>query len=319
MRYSLLSRFRGCWLGAALGGIYNSHSSPQLFQWRRLAVLGAESLIEQGRFEPEDWCARFSAEFPNLNAKDSVFPEEALITSVPVALFYHENEIKLRQNLLALVKILPESIGQDRVLAMGYAIAQSLNEKLNPATLIPQLISFLRVPSQLAQDLTLVQTFLEQGSSLGVVATQIQQQGTQLNSGLALALYCFLSTAEDYRLSVARAAQTGAQGFAGCSSGDSRAQAQSQITATLTGALSGAHNSTVGIPASLRMVMPRSDTVLADWGMNMTTQMLELADKLLAAWSGVYGQSQRSSIPTQIAALSAPRVILLPRSGLHPR
>ncbi|MBV9388094.1 MAG: ADP-ribosylglycohydrolase family protein, partial [Chroococcidiopsidaceae cyanobacterium CP_BM_ER_R8_30] len=300
-RYSLLSRFRGCWLGAALGGSYYPSDSLQIVICYRLAVLGAESLIELGKFEPEDWCVRFSGEFPNFNTKDSVFSGEALIASIPVALFYHEDEVKLRQNLLALVKILPESIGQDGVLAMGYAIAQSLKEKLNPATLIPKIISFLKAPSQLTQDLALVQACLEQGSSLRIIATQIQ--GTQLSHSLALALYCFLSTVEDYRLSVLRATQIGIQ---------------SQITATLTGALSGSYNSTVGIPSPLQMVASRSDTALADWGMNTTTQMLKLADKLLAVWSGAYS-NQQSSVLTQIAAISDPRSILLPCSGLRPR
>lgn len=294
MRYSLLTRFRGCWLGALLGGIYSFDTSGQMVRGY-MAVAGAESLIKLGRFEPEDWYMRFSGN-PNLGTKDS-FIEEALIASIPVALFYHEDEIKLRQNLLALVKIWSaELVGQDEVLAVGYTLSQSLKEKIHPATLIPQIISFLGTPSRMAQDLARVQTYLEQGSGLEIVATEFQQPEMLQRSRVALALYCFLSTAEDYRLSILRAARIDAR----------------QITATLTGAISGAHNGTVGIPASsLQIVLSRSETALAAWSMDIT-QMLELADRLLAVWSGVYSQSQGASGLTQIAAIAAPKVMRLP-------
>ncbi len=385
MRYSLLSRFRGCLIGAALGGIYGSDESEELAIWGRMAILGAESLIELGRFDPNDWRQRFCSEFPNLDAvnaapgvlekfaehRDPALPfdfsllkkprplppthnggrvsasfaehrdpalsfnfsplekfatpgdpassnfslprretvdtmncsaQGALIVSLPVSLFYHENEIILRQHLLSLAKIwYDEPVSRDGALAIGYAIAQSLQEKLNPFTLIPKTITFLgKSPSRLAEDLAQVQILLQQGSGLER-AVQMHRRKAQLSSSIALAFYCFLSNLEDWRLSTSRAARTGEQ---------------SQITTTITGALSGAYNSTSGIPAPLRTVLSVSGTEpLTGWGMITAAQMLELSDNLLAIWSGVYDQAQQSNVLTPVAAIAAPQVMRARHEG----
>ena len=319
MRYSLLSRFRGCLIGAVLGGIYGDQS--ELAVWGKMAVLGAESLIELGRFDLDNWRQRFYSEFPNLNEVNTApgvlekpsfnsFSQErldamnystqgALIVTLPLALFYHENEITLRQHLLSLLKIWrDEPVVRDGVLAIGYAIAQSLQEKLNPSTLIPKTITFLgESPSQLAQELAQVQILLEQGSGLER-AVEMHRQ-TQPSSSIALTFYCFLSTLEDWRLSTLRAAQTGEQ---------------TQIMTAITGALSGAYNSTSGIPAPLRMVLSRPTEPLTAWGMTTAAQMLELADNLLAIWSGAYDQAQQLNTLTPVAAIAAPLMRLRRRS-----
>jgi len=384
MRYSLLSRFRGCLIGAALGSIYGSDESEELAIWGRMAILGAESLIELGGFDPNDWHQRFCSEFPNLDAVNAapgvlekprplppthnggrvsasfatpsgftVAPggnphdradspgdpassnfsplekfatpgdpassnfslprretvdtincsaQGALIVSLPVSLFYHENEIILRQHLLSLAKIwYDEPVSRDGALAIGYAIAQSLQEKLNPFTLIPKTITFLgKSPSRLVEDLAQVQILLQQGSGLER-AIQMHRRQAQPSSSIALAFYCFLSNLEDWRLSTLRAARTGEQ---------------SQITTTITGALSGAYNSTSGIPAPLRTVLSVSGTEpLTGWGMTTAAQMLELSGNLLAIWSGVYDQAQQSNVLTPVAAIAAPQVMRARHEG----
>ncbi len=300
MRYSLLSRFRGCLIGAILGGIHGSRESEELDIWGRIVVLGAESLIELGRFDLGNWRQRFYSEFPNLNMNYST--QGALIVSLPVSLFYHENEIILRQHLLSLAKIwYDEPVSRDGALAIGYAIAQSLQEKLNPFTLIPKTIAFLgKSPSRLVEELAQVQILLQQGSGLER-AVQMHRRQAQPSSSIALAFYCFLSNLEDWRLSTLRAARTGEQ---------------SQITTIITGALSGAYNSTSGIPAPLRTVLSLSGTEpLTAWGMTTPAQMLELSDNLLAIWSGVYDQAQQSNVLTPVAAIAAPQVMRARHEG----
>lgn len=106
MRYSPISRFRGTLLGAFLGeslatGDIQSQSYLDL---ERMAVLGTESLIALGRLDLDDWIARQQQESLHLAATDDICIKIILAT-LPVALFFHENPIKLRQNLLDVLKI----------------------------------------------------------------------------------------------------------------------------------------------------------------------------------------------------------------------
>lgn len=296
MRYSLSSRFRGTLLGAAIGLNRNNTVIPKSFsdatelkqsaqqskfKVESLAVISAESLIALGRFDADDWhdCTKKLTE----NIKN--YPPTAILATLPIALFYHENEIKLRQNLqLALVALGQDDlIIQDGALAVGYAIAQSLKEKLNGVTLIEQTITFLGTQTQISQQLVQVQTLLKQQASLEQAVTQLSKD-SQSTTAIALAFYCFLSTLEDFRLSVVRAAQT---------------SHQSQLTTAIAGALSGAYNSVSAIPISWRLA---DDASLAGG----ETEILQLSDSLVAAWSGVYNQAIH---PSEVTAIAAPRVI----------
>ena len=185
---------------------------------------------------------------------------------------------------------------RDSALAVGYVIAQSLTEKLNPTNLIAQTIAFLGEPGTLlAQQMTQVQTLLEQGAGLEKAVKQLSRDVP--TTPIAMAFYCFLSTIEDLRLSVLRAAQT---------------ECQPQITTAVTGALSGAYNSVVGIPASLRLAPFRTASNPLDvWGVATEAEMLHLADSLLAVWSGMYGWTTHSVRMTPVQAIAAPRVTRL--------
>lgn len=305
MRYSLCSRFRGTLLGAAVGEMVGTpaFSVKADCQWERLAVLGTQSLIRLGRFDVEDWRDTFDKNLilrqshasSEQNAMDRA-STKAILATIPLVLFYHENEIKLRQNVQQVMEVWQDDpVNRNGALAVGYAMLQALTEKLNSSELIPQIIAFLGEPqTQLGQDLVQVQTLLEQGSGLERAISQLVRNA-QPSTPIALAFYCFLSTLEDLPLSVRRAART---------------PYQPQITSAITGALSGAYNSTAGIPASLRMALTRSDTKpLAAWGMTTEAQMLELSDSLLAVWSGTYAQATHLTQLTPIAAIAAPRVI----------
>ncbi|NER26144.1 MAG: ADP-ribosylglycohydrolase family protein, partial [Symploca sp. SIO1C4] len=100
---------------------------------------------------------------------------------------------------------------------------------------------------------------------------------------IALAFYCFLDTPEDFRLCVSRA---------------SLSKYQPQTTAAVCAALSGAYNSVVGIPA---------DWCLGANSLGIGRQRQQLADRLLAVWSGVYSISVPQ--PRQSLSVTAPRAI----------
>lgn len=248
---------------------------------------GAESLIQLSRVDVEDWQARLSWESTYQNPTHSV-SAEAIIATVPIALFSHEYKGKLRQNLQQIVTIWQDDPElQDGALAVGYAIAQSMREKLNPAVLIDKILAFLEnSQTPLGLQLRQVQSLLEQSVGLKTSVAQLSLDHSPKTTPIAIAFYCFLSTLEDFRLSVTRAALSGYQ---------------PRITGAITGALSGAYNSTAGIP-------PGWYGALNEPHHTSSREILLLADRLLAVWSGVYEVTSAES--TQLmSAVAAPRVI----------
>lgn len=314
MRYSLLNRFRGALLGSFVGKTLASgggkdqfinesrftlpHSretqpSPTPPDWSEIAMCGTKSLIHCCQLDLDDWVRYCEMTQPSLVLLQSTASSsEAAVATLPVALFFHEDEAKLRQQLLQAAAVwLHDSQTSEEVLAVAFAIALALTEKLNPATLIPRILNYLN-PSQtpLVQQLEQVQTLLEKGAGLDTTLTQLRRhapksQGELKRSclSIALALYCFLYTPEDFRLCVTRAIRTGYQ---------------PQLTATLTGTLAGVYNSIIGIPVGWQ---------LASQQIPMGVQWMQLADRLFAVWSGIYDVSVAEQFPS--VAIAAPRVI----------
>ncbi|HEY9691908.1 MAG TPA: ADP-ribosylglycohydrolase family protein [Oculatellaceae cyanobacterium] len=308
MKYSLLNRFRGALLGSVLGEMKGSQyldqnrlKLPQVklseeiatnievnIQLPRnyLAVSCAQSLIRCGRFDLEDLVKHHSyMASKNMSASCS----EAAIATLPVALFFHEHEVILQQKLtLAASTLMRDCDSSLGVLAVGYAIAQALTEKLHPLSLIPQVLTYLDDPqTPLAQQLAIVQSQLAQGAGLEQVVNQLCRNGNHSITPIALAFYCFLSTPQDFRLSLLRALRT---------------NCHPPTTAALTGALSGAYNSLLGIPLGWRIACNRNNKL----------EVIQLAERLLAVWSGVYDTS--TNYDSDQVAIAAPRVIQ-PRLG----
>lgn len=314
MRYSLLSRFRGALLGSLVGEILGSSKGifpsrlllkssqaqdneplvapPTIAQlnWSQIASCGIESLIHCGRLDLEDWQLRSSKIESLTLLKNSASSSEAALATVPIALFFHDDQGKLRQQLQQAATHWHQTEENEGVLAVGYAIALALTEKLNHS-LIPQILSYLgNTQTPLGEQLQQVQNLLNQGAPLNTAVSQLRQEaklqgGTDACSAIALAFYCFLSTPEDFRLSLSRASRIGYQ---------------SQLTSALTGAIAGAYNSNIGIPVGWRLAANK---------INISSQRLQLAEQLLAVWSGAYGVSAIEPLPW--TAIAAPRVIRL--------
>ncbi|MBN3926000.1 ADP-ribosylglycohydrolase family protein [Nostoc sp. NMS4] len=311
MRYSPISRFKGTLLGAFLGGSLASDGKVQFESYLdlgRMAILGIESLIALGRLDLDDWIERQQKESPHLVTTDEI-SIKIIIATLPVALFFHENPIKLRQNLLLVLKIWEDDpVVRDGTLAVGYAIALALTEKLDPLTLIPQTISFIgETPTSIPNKLLRVQNLLEQGAGLSTMQAEFAKE-EKLSNTIAMAFYCFLSTLEDFRLTVLQATH------------NSNSQVQdatllsSQATGAITGALSGAYNGTGGIPVNWQVLLLQRNSPV--WGLTNFSQMLELTDAFVGVWSGVYNLTLNPKELTEegceVAPLSvyaAPRVI----------
>ncbi len=272
MRYSINSRFRGSLVGATVEEVSQpSQAKPDSIA--KVIIPGAQSLIALGRFERENWLEKLLT--PELT------PLQAIIATLPLALFYHDNKTKLRQNLLSVTSIWQkEPLIEDSILAFGYAIAQALIEKLSPSKLIPQIAAFLEPSTILSAKLLQVQALLAQKAGIERTISQITPNSDRLTISIALGFYYFLSTPEDFYLSMKR---SGRSPFA-CSA--------------IVGALSGAYNSASSIPSSWQTTIVSDRT-------SPRKEVLELSDSLVAVWSGVYD----SKVKLLSTAVAAPRVI----------
>jgi hypothetical protein len=301
MKYSLSNRFRGVLLGSLVGELLatgnlcdrgfasslltvptsdpSTEPSQRFFEFSQMATNGAESLIRQGTLILDEW------QFPSSEMTGT--GSEVAIATLPIALFFHEDKTKLRQNLLEATTAWPQA--SEGALVVAWAMARSLQEQLNPKQIIPQILDELEVrETPLGQQLERVQSCLETGAGLHPLLRQLrrEQAGSRTpphSPAIALAIYCFLSTPEDFHLSAIRAV---------------RGSNCLPLTAALTGALSGAYNSLLGIPTSWRLAASRTES---------GSQRLQLADRLLAAWSGMYDISATS--PSLPLAVAAPHVI----------
>lgn len=290
MRYSIYSRFRATLFGVAIGEIWGQSNGKQNLHYLKtetnlsptpildVVKIGMKTLIEQGRFNPEAGYYSW--------VQQHLSPSEAILATLPVALFYHENELKLRQNLqLALVVMErdePES--RDGALALGYAIATALQAKASPIELVARTIAFVgETQTAMVAKLAQVRALLEQRVGLETAFAALGEPD-RLSSQIAFALFCCLSTPSDFRLAIERAAK---HKFA------------PQLASAIAGALSGASNGMVGIPATMSFSVAQ---------VTNRTEMLRLCDALVAVWSGMYEQSNRAAF-NQIAAIAAPQIV----------
>jgi len=282
MRYSLLSRFKGTLFGAAIAA-----RDPKSTQDLERSLLGIESLISCGKLDLEHWTDPIGI---TNQSRDNVFSSStAIIASLPIMLFFHEDELALGKKLHQAAQVWqqpPETTMG--MLAIGYAIAQALKEKLQPQNLIPQICNYLATTSSdsdnFRQQLAQVQRLLVEPVGLERTINQLSPKNNSSNANIALVFYFFLSMPEDFRLCLGRIKQ------------------QIGIDSSLgvvVGALSGAYNGSAGIPVVQQQTIADSQ------------KLRFLAENLLAVWSGAnltnradWGQS---------LAIAAPRVIQ-PRS-----
>jgi hypothetical protein len=317
MQHSLLCRFQGALLGSLIGELVSYHrdpgfgnsvgrkslqfaasqsnlGSPKFSAWSKIATCGIESLIDTGRLTIDDWIIRCRQTQPSLlELKGTAKSSEVAVSTLHLALFFHENQEWLRQSLVQAAAIWQvETHTSAGILAIAIAIAVTLTDTLNPTTLMPHILSGLGTEQTvLTNRLQQVQTLIEAGVDLETTTTQLRRPPDNLGNredasdmAIALAFYCFLYTPEDFRLCVSRAVGSGYQ---------------TPITAALTGALAGVYNGINGIPVSWRVAALKLPVFI---------QRRQLTDQLLAIWLGVYNQNQINGRYKQ-AAIAAPDII----------
>ena len=300
MQYALLHRFQATLFGAVLGetiGLEYCNTLPlkprQVFrksqpklQWAALTQFYTQQFLQPNRFDPVEFCE--GEPMPKTTG-------ETIVALLPVALFFHEDRLKLWQMLKQGAVWQPSTLARQESFAVGCAIADALQEKLDPLTLIPTVITYLQSLSRAEtatciDQLEQVQRLLDQQAGLETAIDRLTTTSDH-DPAIGLAFYCFLSTPHDLRLALLRAAQTGA----------------SPIVGALTGAVSGAFNSMSGIPIEWQLGLDCWETPSEQ--IATQSHLLDLADRLLASWSGVYNPLTFSKEFRQVVAIAAPQVI----------
>jgi ADP-ribosylglycohydrolase len=282
VRPSLLSRFQGALWGAVLGEALGRSSleKPRLVcqygsflqplqpssEFEPLLRRSAEDLIAYGRLERGAWD-------PGMSFLES--PTTLLAVSLPVILFFHEQPHRLQQQLTLCLEESSSPEQRQGIAVIAAAIAQILQERTDPEHLIPQVLALTSPPPSLADLLQQVQSLVRQRAGLAEAMTQLGANLSHSSEAgtLALALYCFLSTPEDFEQTLTRAVQTAAQPL---------------LITLIAGALAGTYNGEEGIPPRWRLSCPQAEWVGS-----------ALPERLLDAWSGAYPGSSpmRSPLP----------------------
>lgn len=251
----------------------------------------------QQLLQPDRGVAESRLELLKANISSTEVTSTAAIAFLAIALSFHEDHLKLWQKLNQTATAWQVPLDRLGVFAVGFAIAEALQERLNPRLLIPQLATALESfsdnrDSAIVDQLRQVQILLKQPVGLDMAQKcLLETLPRDSTTPIALAFYCFLSTPDDFRLAVQRAARLGYQTEAICA---------------LTGALSGAHNSTFSIPVEWFLAIEAEN--LASGRGSTQTEILQLANHLLANWAGVYRSFEVSHLGEN-AAVAAPQVI----------
>lgn len=277
MNHLLSSRFQGALIGGNTVYLSSYQIAPNqlIIDTTPALANGIARLIYHDRFVAQDWAKNISIDTSN--------PERSIVAMLPLMLFFHDDRVKLREILINVSHAWQldwETCSS--AIAIGYIISRSLTESFDPKTIIPQLLDEMNnLHPLLFQSLSTIAQLLEQPSSLHQITQRLTTLHPMIESTI-LAIYCTLSTPEDFSLATRRAYHV---------------KNRSPLTCALTGILAGAQNSLTGIP--LNGYLATQDRV--EW--------LSAAENLLNAWAGVYHNYSSQSTANYPLSVASPRVM----------
>jgi len=148
------------------------------------------------------------------------------------------------------------------------------------------MIALLPIALFYHEDLTLLKFHLE--AALGCTSAQVLKRCLQIGEMIALTLQEKSAPTPDFRLTLLQVAKL----------------PQPQVHCAIAGALAGAAHSLTGIPPSWRQRFNQAGYA-SFWSLTSEAELLQTADDLLAAWSGVYHPTQRLGNPV----VAVPRML----------
>jgi hypothetical protein len=293
MRYSSLSRWQGGLIGSVVGESLVHHSKinridRKLWQKNLTSVFLTKStiteskntviekLINCGQLKARDWQEIIDRQKSNLLLGDFI-----LIT-LPIAFYYHESLSLLKKQLEFVFTCWQNSTTLlEEVWILYEAIALGLQEKIQPQPL-QQMLDFSSVlTTPVKEKLELLQTAIDRGTGLERVIFNLDRRNSDkfnevesTHNAIALALYCFACTPEDFTLAVTRALRT---------------KYRTSLTAAFTGTISGIYNGISSIPGDRHR---SSETTIQ-------------AQLLFASWAGVNNLNNSQMLEKQAIAASS--------------
>ena len=282
MRYSILSRFTGALIGSYIGETLiasgcRSRIQHNLLNWTKIGIDNSKIIL----FEAESAQSNYNRDRNNSPYwRNNIASTEAAIISLSQLLLYHESFDLLREE----VGKMSQYSGKTRedVLIWGYALSLACREKEPVSQSIHQIIAQIQNKATSSNKLLLLQLqeYVKQNIGLQPLVEKLSRQSKSTLSAIALALYCFASTPEDFQLCLKRAISAGYQ---------------PRRTGALTGAIAGAYNSISAIPLSWRRNQNK--------GSNLDL-IYQFSRKLFEDWSGTY-QSDQNRLNIKSVALAA--------------
>ncbi len=250
--------------------IAESHDGILDFAARDSLIMmeSAKSLIRCGGMDLRDW-------LPHQIATESggISLATRLLALLPIILFYHEDEYWLEKQLKNAMNHLPAGQFKEAdIMVICWAIAHVITKKRSAKTTINDLIKSIEnagiTDDLIGKNLTKINGLLAECPSLATVGDRLNKNNHSESAAIYLALYCFLSTPEQFQISIQRAAQT---------------HPEPNLTKLLTAALSGAYNSHAGITMTRQLM---ESNHLSPNRYNI--QLITVADRLYATWLGLY-------------------------------
>lgn len=292
---------------------------PDKLSWRggEGAIAALQQMLTHNGTFPQIWLE---------NGTGAKYWSVRAIATLPWMLFTYEKSTTLFQS--GMLNGNPEAIAQPSALEEDYlklvalAIAWSCQECPQPTqwlsqwsqqfgnNIAPSIASVLQTFQHLlttASPITLVESSLKTliPSLMDGISGQSPldeshyREQSQWIQAIAIALYSFFSTPEDFALSLLRSV---------------RYSLNPQLSGALVGAMSGTYNSLGGIPLNWWMQFQRSpqahQALKTLWEMSYPYELQHRADQLLALWSGIAFPTL-SHLPK--VAIAAPGVV----SAIH--
>lgn len=294
MRYLLLSRFRGGLIGSLLGETGGSFSQTQAelssdeqnnFYRIRIWLATIEHLRRYGRLKQQNWEEICSIPASSRMARQNYDLGEIALIILPLIFYFHENTFLLSQDLAEAKNFWQQDDREwEYLLFWAETIGLILREKPSPHYSFAELLKTVSPPSSsLLSQLDLLERLLSIGTGLERVVSQLSRIAKPSQIPFLLALYCFSSTPEDFRLSALRA---------------SKINYRSRITTALTGTLAGVYNSYISLPLSWRLANSKQENI---------SEIQLATERLFALWCGVY--QPETNYLTSYSAIASPDII----------
>jgi hypothetical protein len=242
MKVSLFNRFQGC--------LYGSILTPQTEDSEAVFFLHSSILLET--IDILGYSDSISLEKWQCLTQNN--PREFSLALIPLSLFRHDYLTSLQSELALLSE--NQLLSPDDALALfcwGHVLSLILREKLPSKNKVEFCLSSLQAFIQgtvLEKDLIGIKQAIQKGYSLDRVTQNLES--SNLSSAIALSLYFFLDTPEQFDLSLKRAALI-----------------NYPLVLSFTGALAGAYHGFTGIPLAWRFVpteLAFPDRIRQFWG-----------------------------------------------------